>query len=130
MGFSMDDAIHLPEAVVAMRALHERLDRNATQLLAGWDAEPPPTVALFDVFAEATVELLGESDPNLQPLFDLIELLLRRGDAQVVECVTTGFVESLSNSAHELDPQLWRGRLGPRALAHAQAWAAFWGASE
>ena len=124
----MSNKVAFTEAVAAMRAVHPRLDLACAELLDGWDMEPPPTVALFDVFADATRVLLREADPNLQPLFDLVERLLDQGDPQVTECVAVGFVESLSNTPEDdLDPVLWKNRLGPRALAHAQAYADFWG---
>ena len=121
--------IAYPEALAAMRAVHERLDRAWIDVVAEFDPDPPGTINVFDEFALVTVQLLRESDPNLQPLFELVELLIEQGDQQVVECVAVGFVETLSNTwPQDLDPTLVTGRLGPRALEHAQGWAHFWGA--
>jgi hypothetical protein len=119
------------DAVAAMRAVHPRLEQAWKDTVAEFDPEQPPPTVVFDEFASATVGLLRDSDPIAGRLFELIEHLLADGDSQVVGYVATGFVETLSNIwPPDVDPALWQGRMGPLALAHAQAWADFWGACQ
>ena len=118
------ESISFAQAVDAMCSVHERLADARAELIAEWDYETPPTVGVFDVFAWATVELLREADPAVEHLFQLVEMLLLRGDPQVVECVSTGFVETLVNTP--IEPVLWREKLGPRARLAAESWEEFW----
>lgn len=112
----------------ALRSCHPRFEKAWSDAVAQSTPAQPPAMELLASYALVTVDLVRVSDPALPTVFGLIERLLAEGDPEVVEHVTTDYIEVLSNLwPSDLDPS-WQGWLGPRASALAQEWAAFWGA--
>ena len=92
-----------------------------------WSPDSPPETTLFGYFGQKIIKDIDSIDQSvLQEIFDYVEGVVASDKEPVSTIMATGFIEALANSA--VDNEKWQkvsGLLGPKSIAHAQAWLNF-----
>jgi hypothetical protein len=95
-----------------------------------WGDDPVGLTMDLTEFAEYTnARFEADEDSEIEAIFSVVEELLESGSENLVNAVTTGFLESVINPMTAESPHLPRlaNVLGSQARAYCREWLAFSG---
>ena len=92
-----------------------------------WSPDNPPGTTLFGYFGQQIVKDIDSIDQSvLRDVFNYVESVVDSNDEPMSTIMTTGFIEAVANRAIENGKwEIISGFLGPKSIAHAQAWLDF-----